>query len=613
MEAGQSPGARYLGDGRCRFRVWAPRADGMSVHVLKPEDRVVPLERHASGYHQGTLEGVPPGSLYLFRPGGGKERPDPASYYQPEGPGGPSQVVDPEEFGWRDSGWSGRLLEDYVLYELHVGTFTEEGTFEAIIPHLERLRKVGVTAIELMPVAQFPGERNWGYDGVCPFAVQNSYGGPIGLKKLVDACHTEGLAVVLDVVYNHLGPEGNHLEDFGPYFTDKYHTPWGAALNFDGRGSDEVRRYFIENALRWVSEFHMDGLRLDAVHGIVDQSPEPFLEELGKAVHRRAQELTRHIHVFAESPLNDPRLVTPRELGGIGLDAVWNEDFHHSLHALLTGEREGYYVDYGTAGQLAKAFREGFVYSGEYSAYRGRRHGASSRNVPGERLVVFAQNHDQVGNRLRGERLSKLIPFEALKLAAGLVLLSPFVPLLFMGEQYGEVAPFPYFVSHSDETLVEAVRRGRRSEFQSSGWRGEPADPQAKSTFSSAKLDHGLRDRRPHSDLEGFYGELLRLRRTRKALRGLDRSRLEAFAHGNVLLVRRWCGDDEVVVLFHLEGRREEALLPLQSGQWCKLLDSSENRWGGPGGGIPSTLVPTDGLCLELPPHALVVLAREQR
>jgi maltooligosyltrehalose trehalohydrolase len=334
-----------------------------------------------------------------------------------------------------------------------VGAYTKKGTFESIIPHLDELKKLGITAIELMPVAQFPGTRNWGYDGVYPYAVQNSYGGPEGFKRLVNACHGRGLALVLDVVYNHLGPEGNYLWDFGPYFTDRYKALWGFSINFDGPHSDDVRHYFIQNALYWVTEFHVDALRVDAVHAILDFSAEPFLEELASAVHDEAKRLNRRVYLIAESALNDTRVIRSREFGGYGLDAQWNDDFHHALHTVLTGERMGYYRDFGRLQDLAKALLEGFVYSGEYSPYRRRRHGNSSRDIPAHRFVVFSQNHDQVGNRMRGERLSELVCFERTKLAAGVMTLSPFIPLLFMGEEYGETAPFQYFVSHSDPDL----------------------------------------------------------------------------------------------------------------------------------------------------------------
>ncbi|MBI1995456.1 MAG: malto-oligosyltrehalose trehalohydrolase, partial [Deltaproteobacteria bacterium] len=434
-------GARLLDNNRCLFRVWAPAASSVDVIVVAPTQRSVLLAHSADGYFSAEVENIPNGSLYHYRLNDEKDRPDPASRFQPQGVHGPSQVVDPA-FPWEDAHWLGLPLQSYILYELHVGTLTSEGTFDAIVPHLPELKDLGITAIELMPVAQFPGSRNWGYDGVQPFAVQNSYGGPQGLKRLVNACHKVGLSVVLDVVYNHLGPEGNYLADFGPYFTDRYKTPWGPALNFDGPESDHVRRYFIDNALYWINEFHFDALRLDAVHAILDHSPYTFLEQLADEVHSQAKTLNRQVFLFPESAANDSRLVRARELGGYGLDAQWNDDFHHALRGVLTGERSGYYVDYGEFRQLVKAYREGFVYSGEYSKHRRRRHGTSTQDIPAERFVVFSQNHDQVGNRMLGERLSQLVSFEALKLAASTVILSPFIPLLFMGEEYSEVAPF---------------------------------------------------------------------------------------------------------------------------------------------------------------------------
>ena len=404
-------------------------------------------------------------------------------------------------------------LAEYIIYELHVGTFSPQGTFDGAISGLDYLCELGITAVELMPVAQFPGERNWGYDGTYPFAPQNSYGGPDGLKRLVDACHCRGLAVVLDVVYNHLGPEGNYLHSFGPYFTDRYRTPWGEAVNFDGPDSDPVRHYFIANALYWLTEYHIDALRLDAVHGIYDFSARHFLRELAETVHRQGEALGRQVHVIAESDLNDVRLINPPESGGYGLDAQWNDDFHHALWALLTGERAGYYGDFGRFSDLVKAFREGFVYSGGYSAYRRRRHGSSSAEVPASRLVVFSQNHDQVGNRLRGERSGEQLTLQQLKLAAATVLLSPYLPLLFMGEEYGESAPFPYFVSHGDAELVEAVRRGRLAEFAGFAHQGSPPDPQAEATFLSAKVDQQQRRRGDQRVLFDFYRDLIRLRR----------------------------------------------------------------------------------------------------
>ncbi|HEX9446222.1 MAG TPA: malto-oligosyltrehalose trehalohydrolase [Candidatus Binatia bacterium] len=602
-------GATYLRGGKTRFEVWAPLARRVDLHLVAPEDRVTPLEPAARGYHRAVVEGVGPGSRYLYRLND-KERPDPASRFQPEGVHGPSEVV-PGDFAWRDRGWLGLELKDYVVYELHTGTFTPEGTFDAVISRLDDLKDLGVTAVELMPVAQFPGARNWGYDGVFPFAAQNSYGGPESLQRLIDACHQSGLAVVLDVVYNHLGPEGNYLADFGAYFTARYHTPWGPAVNFDGPESDEVRNFFIQNALYWVTEFHVDALRLDAVHAILDHSPRPFLLELGEAVHREGRRLGRRVHLMPESADNDARLLRSAELGGLGMDAQWSDDFHHCLHALLTGERAGYYADYGRPDQLAKAFREGFVYSGEYSGFRRRRHGSPSRDIPGERFIVFSQNHDQTGNRMLGERLSELAGFEAAKLAAGAVLLAPFIPLIFMGEEYGETAPFPYFISHGDPGLIEAVRRGRREEFRAARWDREPPDPQAEATFQSAKLDYKLLAEENHRTLFELYRQLLRLRKETPALAALEKESVEAIGseRNQVLFVRRRSGADEAFLLFNFAAAPASFDASVVAGGWIKVLDSAEERWRGPGSALPARLG-AEAAPLRLSPRAFVLFRR---
>lgn len=603
-------GPTLLGEGRCRFCVWAPFTNSVEVHLLSPQERLEPLVRDRHGYHCGVLDGVEPGALYRFRLDGSLERPDPASRFQPQGVHGPSQVVN-AAFDWTDGNWRGLPLQRYILYELHIGTFTAPGTFDAGIERLDDLEALGITAVELMPAAQFPGERNWGYDGVYPFAAQNSYGGPQGLKRFVNACHDRGLAVVLDVVYNHLGPEGNYLRDFGPYFSDVYRTPWGAPINFDGPYSDEVRRYFIENALYWLAECHIDALRLDAVHAILDFSARPFLQELAGTVKRIAAAEGRRIHLIAESALNDTRLIRSPDLGGFGLDAQWNDDLHHALHVVLTGERQGYYCDFGRFDQLLKALRQGFVYDGQYSEYRKRRHGNSSRSIAARRLVVFAQNHDQIGNRLQGERLSRLVSFEALKLAAGIILLSPNLPLLFMGEEYGETAPFPYFVSHSDPGLIEAVRRGRREEFASFGWDGDPPDPQAEETFHSAKLNPELRlFPGSHRHLWEFHRRLIALRRGSPVFASSDASHLEVSRVGSRRIgsIRRWDDREEAVIVFHAGEEPVQASVSLPEGRWKKVLDSADEQWGGPGSAIPGAFSSEDEVMMELSPYALVVL-----
>ena len=604
-------GVTYLGDSRCQFLVWAPLVPKVDVHVVSPEERIFPLARDSQGYHQATVDGVEPGYRYFYRLDSERERPDPASRFQPQGVHGSSEVV-ASYFPWRDRGWTGLPLEEYIIYELHVGTFTEEGTFEAVIPHLDGLKELGVTAVELMPVAQFPGNRNWGYDGVYPFAVQGSYGGPLGLRRLVSACHQRGLALILDVVYNHLGPEGNYLADFGPYFTERYQTPWGAALNFDGPHSDEVRRFFIENAIYWLTEFHIDALRLDALHAILDISPYPFIEELAVGFHEQVEKLKHRAYLIGESAANDARLIRAPEQGGYGLDAQWNDDFHHALHVLLAGEQNGYYRDFGGLEHLVKAFQEGFVYSGQYSQYRKRRHGITSRDIPAQRFVVFAQNHDQVGNRTKSQRLSQLVPFDGLKLAAGVVLLSPFLPLLFMGEEYGEEAPFAYFVSHSEPALIEAVRRGRREDFASFEWTGEMPDPQDEATFLSARLNHRLRGEGQHQILAEFYRELIRLRRETPALARLSKDTMTVRGfEDRLLLIQRWSEGSQAVLVFNLSQDQSLVTIPMTPGRWHKKLDSAGERWGGKGSTIPEQLDIKMEVTLTLSPWAFVLFLKE--
>ncbi len=601
--SGPPLGATWLGDGRCQFHVWAPLAQQVEVHIVAPQERSVPLESAEHGYFQAVVEHVDPGTRYFYRLDGVKERPDPASHFQPVDVHGPSQVI-AHDFDWHDQTWPGVLLQDYIIYELHVGTFTSEGTFDAIIPHLDRLKDLGITAIELMPVAQFPGSRNWGYDGVQPFAVQNSYGGPDGLKRLVDACHQRGLAVVLDVVYNHMGPEGNYLWDYGHYFTDLYRTPWGSSLNFDGPYSDEVRRYFIENALYWIETFHIDALRLDAVHAILDFAADTFLEELADGVATCREQANRRVYLIAESDLNNARLIRARELGGYGLDAQWSDDFHHALHTLLTGERDGYYSSFGEVDHLVRVLREGYTYTGQYSPARQRRYGNSTYGIPAFRFVVCAQNHDQIGNRMLGERLSQLTSFEGLKLAAGLVLLSPFVPMLYMGEEYGETAPFLYFISHGDSALVEAVRKGRAEEFASFAWQGTPPDPQAEATFVHSRLDHSLRTQGHHRVLLDFYTELIRLRKTVPTLAALSIEQMDVVGYGQGLFLRRWHANQQIAVVCNFGMQQATFTVPLPAGTWHTRLDSAAEQWQGPGSTLPSTVSSSGSVCLDLAPQS---------
>ncbi|MBI1311154.1 malto-oligosyltrehalose trehalohydrolase [bacterium] len=579
-----SIGAIVQPDDSCRFRVWAPKAKSVELLLTAPQERAVPMEREPRGYFSTVLSRIDVSATrYLFRLDGTDAWPDPASRFQPEDVHRPSAPV-PTEFAWHDQNWHGRPLADYIIYELHIGTFSEAGTFDLAIPHLDELARLGVTAVEIMPVAQFPGDRNWGYDGTYPFAVQNSYGGPDGLRRFVDACHQRGLCVILDVVYNHLGPEGNYLARFGRYFTRRHSTPWGEAVNFDGRGSDHVRRYFIENALYWIRDCHIDALRLDAVHAIFDQSARPFLQELADAVRLQGELLNRQVHTIAESNLNDPRMVLPREVGGLGMDGQWVDDLHHALHVELTNEQTGYYEDFSGFDDLVECLCDGFVYSGRYSHFREHSHGQSARSLPADSFIVCSQNHDQVGNRMLGERLTTLVDFESLKLAAGFVLLSPFVPLLFMGEEYGETAPFQFFISHADKGLIRAVRRGRQAEFKDFAWQGKPPDPQARKTFSRCRLDHSLRTRGHHAVLLSFYRELIRLRRSQPALRNLDRTQMNVSAHATsrLLVTHRRSAQEDIVTVFHFGKEPAHTQTPIPPGDWTVLLNSADACWNGP-------------------------------
>jgi maltooligosyltrehalose trehalohydrolase len=490
------------------FRVWAPFATKVELDLDGARHDMV-----GDGGWFEVEAPAEPGADYGYSLDGGDVLPDPRSGWQPDGVHGLSRIPVPFE-GWTDGGWTAPPLEDWLLYEMHIGTFTNEGTFDAAIDRLPDLVKLGVTTIELMPVAEFSGEHGWGYDGVDLFAPHHAYGGPDALKRLVDAAHGLGLAVVLDVVYNHLGPAGNYLGRFGPYFTDHYSTPWGDAVNFDGRGSDEVRRFFIDNALMWFTDYHFDGLRLDAVHAILDLSATHFLEELASEVAQLNERAGRPLYLIAESDLGDPRIVTGQGFGGYGIDAQWNDDFHHALHAALTGERSGYYVDFGPVEDVAKAMRDAFVYDGRYSEFRGRRHGRPVPRTTGRHFLAYLQNHDQVGNRATGDRSSALLSPDLLKVGAALVLLAPYVPMLFQGEEWGASTPFRYFTSHPDTELGRAVSEGRKREFSAFGWDpDEVPDPQDPETFAASKLDRTEIDTEPHAELLDWHRRLIDLRR----------------------------------------------------------------------------------------------------
>ncbi len=517
-----------------RFEVWAPgrqRVDLLLVGhpgAAAPGGDVagIPMEPGPGGWWRAEVQGLAAGSRYWYSLDGGPPRPDPRSPWQPEGVDGPSATVDHGAFRWHDGHWQGFDFPHAIIYELHVGTFSPEGTFEGAISRLGHISALGANAVELMPVAEASGKRGWGYDGAQLWAPHHAYGGPVGLKRLVDACHRRGLAVILDVVYNHLGPVGNYLPEFGPYFTDRYQTPWGWAVNFDGPGSHEVRDYVVANALMWLRDYHFDGLRLDAVHAVFDESALHILEELAAAVSQLSAQLGRELWLVAESDRNDPRLVRPRSSFGYGLSACWDDDFHHALHAVLTGERDGYYADFGRLGQLAKALESTYVYDGQFSAFRQRRQGRPVGDLPSSCFVGYLQDHDQVGNRPLGSRMATLVSPDLVRVGLALVLLGPLVPMVFQGEEWGASTPFFYFTDHADPGLGEAVREGRLREHPLPP--GISPDrvpgPQDEATFLRSKLDWSERAREPHRSVLDWCRQLISLRRQVPDFRAGERS-----------------------------------------------------------------------------------------
>jgi maltooligosyltrehalose trehalohydrolase len=577
-------GANVGADGTVTFSVWAPRRRALSVRISDAAGGTraeLPMAGGDDGVFTARAEAAiaAPGDDYVYLLSDLGARPDPVSRHQPNGVHQPSRIVSPNGFAWTDAGWRGVPRAELITYELHVGTFSPEGTFAGVAARLPYLRDLGITAVELMPVAAFPGERNWGYDGVYAFAPHAAYGGPDGLRRLSDACHAHGLALILDVVYNHIGPEGNYLGDYGPYFTNRYRTPWGDALNFDGPDSDEVRRFFVDNALHWLCEYHADGLRLDAIHGIYDFSARPILQEIADAFHAEAARRGRDAWLIAESDLNDPRVIRPKEVGGLGLDAQWSDDFHHALHAIVTGNRRGYFADFGRVADVAKAVTASFVYDGQHAPHRRRRHGAAAAGDAGDRFVSFIQNHDQIANAYQGKRLAQVAGPARQKVAAAVLFSAPALPLLFQGEEWAEEAPFDYFTSHGDPALAEAVRKGRHEEYLHLLEEGADlatwADPQAEETFRRCKLRWDSIAAPPHADMLAFYRALIALRRRLAPLHNgrKDLTRVEHDEAGRWLtIVRGDAGGGAAFTCANLGA--EPAQMRFPDGTWRLALAS---------------------------------------
>ncbi|MGK7392330.1 MAG: malto-oligosyltrehalose trehalohydrolase [Candidatus Cyclobacteriaceae bacterium M2_1C_046] len=592
-------------DKQADISVWAPLIDDLSLK--KENGSTVGLSKNDFGYWKASTDQLQPGDKYKFLINGEKELPDPASLFQPEGVHGFSEAVDLGAHKWKDDKYEVIPLDEYIIYELHTGTFTPEGTFSGIEKKLEYLKEVGINVIEIMPVAQFPGNRNWGYDGVHPFAVQNSYGGYKGLQKLVDTCHQHGIAVILDVVYNHLGPEGNYLNEYGPYFTDKYNTPWGKAINFDDAWCDGVRNYVIENVLMWFRDFHIDALRLDAVHAIKDFSPTHILKEIKLNVDELMERTGRSHYLIVENDLNDTRFINPVKKGGFGMDAQWIDEFHHALRVTAGQERSGYYADFEGINHLAKSYEDAYVYDKIYSPHRHRIFGTKSEENPGEQFIVFSQNHDQVGNRMLGERTSHLVSFEMQKLMTGAVIVSPFLPMLFMGEEWGSRDPFQYFVSHTDPDLVEAVRKGRKAEFADFHAEGEAPDPQSEETFKRSSLNWEDIDQQPHQTMRQYYIKLLNVRRLYNSLKIPNRKKIKVSCdeQKKIITLHRWHEKEHALVFMNFSQEKRIIRTPEQkTTQWTKILDSADPVWNG----SQSAPIHADGASdLTLQPESILI------
>jgi maltooligosyltrehalose trehalohydrolase len=605
----QKIGASYTPDSS-EFIVWAPLHNKVRLKLTAPFSAVYPMQKEENGYWKitfpaGSPGAPPPGARYLFQLDEEETGlPDPASFSQPEGVHAPSELIDRFGIPWTDKGWQGIPLSNKIIYELHTGAFSPSHDFNGVIEKLDHLVYLGINTIELMPLAQFPGDRNWGYDGVYPFAVQSSYGGAAGLQALVNAAHNKGLSVIVDVVYNHFGPEGNYLENFAPYFTDEYKTPWGKAINFAGPWSDGVRNFFLQNARMWLEDYHVDVLRLDAVHAIRDHSAVHFVQQLKELALDIERRTGCRKELIAEIDLNDPRYINPASKGGYGLDGQWIDEFHHALRSLLTGETNAYYEDFGSIQHLEKAFRNTYVYDGVYSKHRQCTFGGRADSNNYDQFIVFAQNHDQIGNRAVGDRLTDHLDLEQLKLAAATVLLSPYVPLLFMGEEYGERNPFPFFGSFGDAELVEAIRNGRAAEFK--GFAGDVAipDPMAPETFASATLSWKTEEQ-PGVTLLSFYRHLIGLRKSRPALQGRTRDSMIVHpATGLTLPFERKILNDQLFIWLHF-GPEPVSLDNITGRYLAKVFDSADVLWGGPGASARGELAP--GQPMDIKPHSVVI------
>ncbi len=572
---------------RIEFRVFAYQKKGVSLLLrTKDGEKTIPMEQEEPHIYSTVVEGLGLDVLYKFSIENEGDYPDPYSNYQPQGVHGFSQVIDHGSYSWNDGQWKGRDLEKFIIYELHPGTFSPEGTFKGTVEKLDYLLELGINAIELMPVTQTPGRWNWGYDGANLFSVNKNYGTPDDLKHLVDTCHQKEISVILDVVYNHLGPEGNYLPVYGPYFTEKHKTGWGAAVNYDDAFSEYTRAMVLENIRYWLEEYHIDCLRLDAIHAIMDESDIHILQQMSSTAKAVGKKIGRKIFLIAETDENNVKIINPPEKGGYGIDAQWMDDFHHIIHSVLTGEKGGYYQDYGRLEGLEKAFKN-YLYTGEFSQFWQKNRGTDASQNPGYQFVVSLQNHDQVGNRARGGRISVLVDFHFLKAAAGLIFLSPYIPLLFMGEEYAEKNPFLFFTDYEDSELQSAVSEGRREEFKDFNWDDIP-NPQDERSFFNSKLTPRENWNEENQWIFNFYRDLINLRKNHPALMQLEKENTEARVNSEqkIVEVKRWNNDKKLRALINL-GEEE---IPLEVTGSRQIFNSEWKQYGGKIEGDSSTL-----------------------
>lgn len=583
-------GANYS-ERKCDFIVWAPKRNQVDLQLIE-RNELLRMKKVENGYWILNVPGLNPDVLYTYLLDGKESKPDPASHFQPTGVFGPSQVIDHGAFKWKDGSWTGVEVRNLFFYEIHVGTFTRQGTFKAASERIKDIAELGFNAVELMPISQFSGTRNWGYDGVFPFAVQNTYGTPYDLKELVNECHLHNVALFIDCVYNHVGPEGNCLNDFAPYFPSTRIGQWGPSINLDGKLNDGVRNFFSENVLHWLGNFHFDGIRLDAVQTMMDTNPNHFLQEINSSVRLFSDKIGRKCHLIAESGYNIPQLLLPLNQCGYGFDAQWLDDFQHAIFALLTGEKEGYYRNYGSLQDVIEVLNDAYLYVG--GEYDFKRRDESYRDIPAYRFIVFSQNHDQIGNRLLGDRLTSIAGIEAAKLASAMVFLSPYVPLIFMGEEWGEIAPFLFFTDYQGKDLIANIRDGRRHEFVEFHWQGEVPDSQDQAVFEQSKIRWEKRDSEDGKNITSFYRQLIKLKKIPIFHSEADRQIKVSQICENVLLMYKESGNSKAIIIANFSKQQSTFTFPLVKGNYLKIFDSADIEWSGPGSNLPCKTIAGD-------------------